>query len=97
MEYAEDKIKDVNDVRYISIRHEEKGVKLYWSLNEVTKKITLVSKDKVVKEDVLMELVTPLKYILKPEVEDTSPAPSNLESSNNSNNLNTVDEDEIIK
>ena len=53
MEYAEDKIKDVNDIFQLDMK--KKYAKLYLS-NEVTKKITLVSKDKVVKEDVLMEL-----------------------------------------
>lgn len=86
LEYAEDETMELNEVKYVSIRHEHKGVHLYWQVNEVTQKVVLVNKNKLDKdfEDIMFEFKYPLPF--EPEQktknekeENEVPAPSSEE------------------
>lgn len=82
MEYSEDESLDFSEVKYLSIKHESKGIINYWKINEVTQKVVLVNKSKLGEdlEDIMFQFKHPLEYEeekKKEEVDtDTSPAPT---------------------
>ena len=85
LEYAEKVVKDLSEVRFVSIQQNKDGLKDYWKLNEITGKLVIVDKDDIKDgENLLFELVS-LLYIpdVKPEIIDTpvTPSPSPIDMS----------------
>ena len=107
LEYAEDETMELNEVKFISIRHEHKGVHLYWQVNEVTQKVVLVNKNKLDKdfEDIMFELKYPLPFVKEEkatsETEEIDvPAPSsedNVEEEKESEKKNMSEELERLE
>ena len=64
LEYAEDESHEFQEVKYVSIKHENKGIIFYWKINEVTQKVVLINKEKVTEdtEDIMFEFKYPLPF-----------------------------------
>ena len=64
LEYAENESYEFQEVKYVSIKHENKGIIFYWKINEVTQKVVLINKEKVTDdtEDIMFEFKYPLPF-----------------------------------
>lgn len=64
LEYAENESLEFQEVKYVSIKHEHKGIIFYWKINEVTQKVVLVNKEKISDdtEDIMFEFKYPLPF-----------------------------------
>ena len=102
LEYAEDESMEFSEVRYVSIKHEMKGIIFYWKINEVTQKVVLINKEKLDDnlEDIMFEFKYPLEFepeeIAKPEetVSDyPSPSPNDSTKDESVSNMKTMSEE----
>ena len=87
LEYAEKVVKDLSEVRFVSLQQNKEGQKTFWKLNEITGKIVIVDNDDVKDgENLLFELVSPIIYnpFVETNVEENivlAPAPSGIDLS----------------
>ncbi len=64
MEFAEQEVEGYQDVKYVSIKHQAKGVVDYWKVNDVTQKVVLENNKKLGddKEGIMFQFKDPLPY-----------------------------------
>ena len=88
MEFSEKDITDIKDyseIRFVSISHTKKGDKTYWKLHPTTNKIIMGTSDSKDPDDLLFEIVSPLKYekeipIVEKNNNNNSPQPTEIDS-----------------
>ena len=93
LEYAENESHEFQEVKYVSIKHEHKGIIFYWKINEVTQKVVLVNKDKITEdtEDIMFEFKYPLPFneeVSEEKKENLEPTISPSETKNMETEIN---------
>ena len=102
LEYSQNESLEFSEVRYVSIKHEMKGIVFYWKVNEVTQKVVLINKEKLDDdlEDIMFEFKYPLEFKPEespkpevPEVNQPSPSPTDKPEENTQSNMKSMSEE----